>query len=362
MGLIVILEEVHDDAAVPQSSRKRLIAIQLVITMALLAVGIWYIATQVSLHAVGSALANAHVGYVTLAILVMLVTIAFKVWRWHFLFAPPYPSLDRSGSAKSIATRPIPGFWSLFWATSLGQYVNLLVPFLRLGDLARIYALRQQAGVSGMQTLGTLVAEKALDLIFFALTIILLLPFVVLPDFYRPGLLFAVVPTLLLATLFMLAYRPHTFVQLARRWIGRLPAHWEERLSRSLIAGLEGLAALRSRRTTIVLLIMSLIIAILSVALPYFLFLAFSIPFGLVEAALMHVVVSVASAPPSTPAKIGVFNGVAALLLLQLGLQDEAVVVSYAIVFHLVVIVPQIVLGIIAAWQTDWHWGRYLRK
>jgi uncharacterized protein (TIRG00374 family) len=347
---------------VPQPSRKRLIAIQLAITVVLLAIGVWYIATRVSLQAVGSALANTQMGYVFVALLVMVVTIAIKVWRWQFLFTPAHPSPANLAPAESKVSRPIPGFSSLFWATSLGQYVNLLVPFLRLGDLARIYALRQQAGVSGMRTLGTLVVEKTLDLIFFALTIVLLLPFVVLPDFYRPGLLFAVVPTLLLAALFILAYRPQTFVQLARRLIGRLPARWEERLSRSLIAGLEGLAALRSRRTTAVLLVTSLIIAFLSVVLPYLVFLAFSIPLGLVEAALMHVVVSVASAPPSTPAKIGVFNGVAALLLLQLGLQDEAVVVSYAIVFHLVVIVPQIVLGTIAAWQTDWHWGRYLRK
>jgi uncharacterized membrane protein YbhN (UPF0104 family) len=125
---------------------------------------------------------------------------------------------------------------------------------------------------------------------------------------------------------------------------------------------LEGIAALRNHRVTVALLVTSLIIGVLSVLLPYLVLLAFSIPRGLVEAALMHVVVSVASAPPTTPAKIGIFNGVATLLLLQLGVEDEAVAISYAIVFYLVVIVPQIVLGGIAAWQTDWHWGRYLRK
>jgi uncharacterized protein (TIRG00374 family) len=292
----------------------------------------------------------------------MVVTIALKVWRWQFLFAPADSSPAGSTAAKSTMVRPVPSYRSLFWATSLGQYVNLLVPFMRLGDLARIYALKQQAGVSGMRTVGTLVVEKTLDLIFFALTILLLLPFVVLPDFYRPGVLFAVVPTLLMAALFFLAYRPHTFIRLGRELIGRFPAPWQERLSRGLITGLEGIAALRNHRVTVALLVTSLIIGVLSVLLPYLVLLAFSIPLGLVEAALMHVVVSVASAPPTTPAKIGIFNGVATLLLLQLGVDDEAVAISYAIVFYLVVIVPQIVLGGIAAWQTDWHWGRYLRK
>jgi len=343
----VIAEETQKDTAAPRSSRKLLIIIQLVVTAVLLGVGVWYIAARVSLQAISNALSDTHVGYVLLAIAVMVITIALKVWRWQFLFAP---------------SRPLPRFWPLFWATSLGQYVNLLIPFLRLGEVARIYALRQEAGISGMRTVGTLVVEKTVDLIFFALTVILLLPLVVLPDFYQPGLLLAIVPTLLLGSLFFLAYRPHTFVQFARRMIGRLPERWQERLSRSLIAGLEGIAALRNRQATIVLLLSSLVIAALSALLPYILFLAFSIPLGLVEGALMHVVVSVASAPPSTPAKIGVFNGVAALLLLQLGLQDEAVVISYAIVFHLVVIVPQMILGTVAAWQTDWNWGIHLRK
>jgi uncharacterized protein (TIRG00374 family) len=213
-----------------------------------------------------------------------------------------------------------------------------------------------------MRTVGTLVVEKAIDLIFFALTVILLLPLVVLPDFYQPGLLLVIAPILLLIFLFFLAYRPHIFVQLSRRISRHLPERWQERLSRSLIAGLEGIAALRNGRATAALLLLSLIIAALSALLPYILFPAFSIPLGLVEGTLMHVVVSVASLPPSTPAKIGVFNGVAALLLFQLGVQDEAVVISYAIVFHLVVIVPQIILGTVAAWQTDWNWNSHLRK
>lgn len=315
--------------------------IQLALTAVLLGLGLWFVATRVSLQAVAEALAAAHLSYVLLGIVIMVVTIAVKVWRWQLLLTP-------SGDA--------PGFWPLFWATTLGQHVNLLVPFLRLGEIARIYALRQQTGISGMRTIGTLVVEKTLELIFFALTAVLLLPFIVIPDAYRPGLLLTIIPAVLLVTLFFFAYKPQLLVRSTRLVIGWLPGRWEARLSHGLIAGLEGIAALRDRRTTTLLLLTSLAIAILAVLLPYALFRAFSIPMGLVEATLMHVAVSVASAPPSTPAKIGVFNGVAALLLIQLGLQDEAVVVGYAIVFHLVVILPQIILGTVAAWQTNWNW------
>jgi hypothetical protein len=67
-------------------------------------------------------------------------------------------------------------------------------------------------------------------------------------------------------------------------------------------------------------------------------------------------VVSIAIAPPSTPAKIGVFNGAAALMLWQFGLTDETTIASYAILLYLVVIAPQIVLGIIAASRSKWRW------
>jgi hypothetical protein len=46
---------------------------------------------------------------------------------------------------------------------------------------------------------------------------------------------------------------------------------------------------------------------------------AFDLPFGLIEAAVIHAVVTIVTTPPSTPGKIGVFNGAVALVLLSYG-------------------------------------------
>ncbi len=91
--------------------------------------------------------------------------------------------------------------------------------------------------------------------------------------------------------------------------------------------------------------------------MPYALFPALSLRLTLLDAALIHVVVSIAITPPSTPAKVGVFNAAVALMLLQLGLTDDTAVASYAILFYLVVIVPQIALGLIAASRSQWRWA-----
>jgi hypothetical protein len=76
----------------------------------------------------------------------------------------------------------------------------------------------------------------------------------------------------------------------------------------------------------------------------------------LLDAALIHIAVTIAITPPSTPAKIGVFNGAAALMLWQFGLSDETAIAGYAILLYLVVVAPQIILGLVAASRSKWRW------
>lgn len=296
-----------------------------------------------SLVAVGQALAGASVGYVGLAVGTMIVTMAIKGWRWQIMFLSDYPRLS---------------FQAAFWATALGQYINLIIPFLRLGEVARLYALNQETGAGPARALGTLVVEKTLDLIFFGLTILLILPFAILPDYVNnPGPTLLIGSIILFAVLFLLAYRTRRVIAAFAWLINPLPERIRTRLLGLVVGGLEGLAALRNTRLSLVMVLLSLAIAGLSVVLPYILFPALQIPLTLIDAALIHIVVSIAIVPPSTPAKIGVFNAAAALMLWQFGLEDETTIAGYAILLYLVVILPQIILGIIAASRSKWRWG-----
>ncbi len=326
-----------------QSWRRYLPWLNLGLTAILLIAGLWYLSTRVSLAAVGAALAGASPVTVLLATGLMLLTVALKGWRWQLMFP---------------AERPPVSYAAAFWAVALGQYVNLIVPFLRLGEVARLYALNQESGASTGRALGTLVVEKTLDLIFFGLTVLFVLPFVILPDFIdRPGPMLFLLPLLLLAVLYLLAYRTELVIRFWRNIIAPLPERPRALLMRLAVAGLEGLAALRNRRLTLVMLLLSLAIAVLSVVLPYALFPALNLPLSLLDAALIHIAVSIAITPPSTPAKIGVFNGAAALMLWQFGLTDETLIAGYAILLYLVVVGPQIALGLIAASRTNWRWN-----
>ena len=316
------------------------------LTTLLIVAGVWYLSSRISLAAIGAELLKASAGYTALAVAIMALTIVLKAWRWQLMYPAEHPPIR---------------FASAFWALSLGQYVNLVVPFLRLGEVARIYALNQENGTSGGRTLGTLVVEKTLDLVFFGLTIIFVLPFAFLPDYIqRPGALVIILPLALLVVLYLLAYQTDLVIRLWHKAISPLPQRLQIWLLKLAVAGLEGLAALRNRRLILLLLMLSLMIAILAVALPYVLFPALGLPLTVLDAALIHIVVSLAIAPPSTPAKIGVFNGAAAFMLWQSGLTDEAAVAGYAILLYLVVVAPQIVLGIIAASRSKWRWRSVL--
>lgn len=345
----MLAEKQTTPPAPPSASRRLWQWLNLLLALLLTAVGLWFVGRNVSLADITDTLVHARFGYILLALLIMLATVWIKNWRWQLLLATP-----QNGRSP---------FMPLFWAMMLGQYINLIIPFLRLGELARIYALHQQTDISKARALGTLVVEKTLDLIFFAVTVVIILPLVVLPDFVgNPSTLVGTIAFFLLLALYLLAYQTSWVISTLRWLCAKLPTTIGQRLLRVAVDGLEGLAALRSPRLSLLLVGSSIIVALLAVVLPTVLFPAFGLPFGLLEGALLHVVVSVVTTPPSTPAKIGVFNSAVALLLLSLNAANEAAVVGYSIAFHLVVMLPQIILGSIAAARTRWRLAATLKS
>ncbi|MEW5986578.1 MAG: lysylphosphatidylglycerol synthase transmembrane domain-containing protein [Chloroflexota bacterium] len=304
--------------------------------------GLWLITRNVDLAEVGRALGQAHLEAIALGLLVILVTILAKTWRWRLLFA---------------AAEDAPRFRALFWALVLGQFINLLLPF-RLGDLTRIYTLHQETQSGKARALGTLVVEKTLDTVMLALTLLVLLPLVVVPRFVsEPGLTMTVIAVLALGLLYAVAYQTERVVSLLQQLARLLPLPLERRLMRLAVGGLSGLASLRNRRLMVTLFLSSAAIAGLSVLTPLVLFATFDLPLGLVEAVLLNLVLSLGSTPPSTPAKVGVFEWLVAFTLGRFGLTDNVIIVSYALIYHTVVILPQIVLGSAAVFRTHWRPG-----
>jgi uncharacterized protein (TIRG00374 family) len=316
--------------------------LRLIIGLLAGALGIWLITRDLQLSDIEQALSEAKVGYIVPAVVVILATIAAKTWRWQLLFINnDRPSKPSENSPDS------PNFTALFWPLILGQFINAISP-VRVGDLARVLKLESETGIGKVQGLSTLVVEKTLDIIILVLTLFLLLPTVVLPEslsLARRGMVMAATAVTLFVLLLIFAYFRERITKLAGRLIKLLPERLQRPLFRLIVAGLTGLSALRQPRQLLVLLFVSAVIMLLSILTPYILFSTFNIPFGLKEATLLHLSLIIGQIPASTPGNVGIFEGVVVFMLNQFGLTDNAAILSYAIVYHLVVVMPQIFLG-----------------
>ena len=134
-------------------------------------------------------------------------------------------------------------------------------------------------------------------------------------------------------------------------WIGRwgqhLPLRIGGRLGEWLRRGLTGLTALRDPRMALTAFAWSAAIWTLAAGINLLLFRAFDLALSVGAALLLLVLLHIGTAPPSTPARLGVFHALTFLGLRTFGV-ERASALAYATVLHAIVILPQILLGAIA--------------
>lgn len=200
--------------------------------------------------------------------------------------------------------------------------------------------------------------EKSIDMLFTVLTVLVVLPWAVLPEgISNPTQTLAITSVTLLTILYLFAYQTEFIIGIIRRITTIFPKALGDKLLGISTAGLEGLAALRSRTAAIEQLALATLIAFMHIIPAYLLFKAFNLPFGLLEATLINLGVLIMSVPPSTPGKIGVVQFVIITLIHRFDPSlPDATIISYAIVFHLIVFLPVILLGAVAALRSDWGW------
>ncbi|MEI2610944.1 MAG: lysylphosphatidylglycerol synthase transmembrane domain-containing protein [Candidatus Promineifilaceae bacterium] len=289
---------------------------------------LWYVARDIPLAEVRRTFTTIRPFYVLLSVILVVLTIVIRAVRWRLTFHPP---------------GIIPAYLDVFWSLTFGQLLNLILPF-RLGDVARLVRLERWTHVGASRTLGTIVVEKTLDVAALGVSLLVVLP--LLPAFMGGSPWLIAAATLLsLAGLYLLAYQGEWLIYLNQK-IGRfLPSALAQRLHQWLVTGLGGLDALRYQKTNLRLIGLTGILAVLAIFTPLVLFPAVHLSLGLGEAVLLHVLLTVGSVPPSTPFKVGVFEGVTVFLLQQMGVTNDAAALTFAFLWHMALVVPQVVLG-----------------
>jgi hypothetical protein len=298
------------------------------------------------------ALRSANPAWIAAAAATVVLAGWAKAWRWHLLLypAPITPSAPKQPPAERISLPRLTNIWMA------GAGVNLALPVPRGGDVLRVYLAGEAGSVSKPLVLGTIAAEKLLDMVMLALCFLGLLLFVAMPQ----ELAQRQAPTVGVALLLVLVvagllWQRERVVALAGKLLHRLP--YGNRAADSLERGLHGLAALRRPGRLLGLSALTVGIWFVSVLTNYLVFLALGMPPSWVQSLFVLVVLQIGVAVPSTPGKIGLFQVLCRWALGVFGV-SAALGLAYGVLLYLVAPLLLMLLGALALAIEGWRVGR----
>ncbi len=92
---------------------------------------------------------QASPGFYILAFVVYYLSFPLRGWRWQLML-------------RNSGLNPVPSVWKLTRVILLTFFTNCIL-YARMGEPYRAYLLKQEGGAGLSQTMGTIVAERALD-------------------------------------------------------------------------------------------------------------------------------------------------------------------------------------------------------
>ncbi len=309
----------------PRSARPLLFAAAAVVT-----VGGTYLAVRgVALGDTADALAASNLWWLVPSTAVFAVGVALRAVRWWAIF----DARDR------------PALRAVSRALLVGYFFNSILP-ARAGEAARVISLHGRAGTPRAEIVGTAVAERVFDLL--ALLGILFAAYPWLPEitWLRAAAILAIAAVAGVAALVFALVR---YDERAIHWLlsplRRVRRDgFAERVEQAAINATRGLVAIRDPRVAlagIALTVASWVVLSLSY---WILMQAFSLDLPFVAGLLVTVTINMGLVLPSSPAALGVFEAATVLALKAFDV-PQAEALSYALVLHLLNLVPFLVVG-----------------
>jgi glycosyltransferase 2 family protein len=278
--------------------------------------------------ALGAALRRSNYWLLVPALLVLAVATVLRAIRWRLLI-----SREHRPSTAAVTS-----------ALVVGYLFNSILP-ARAGEAIRVVFLRQRAGTPKFVALGTVIAERAIDVLTLLVLLFVTAPFVPgtdwLPRVLALGALLFVVTAAVLIAFAFYGERPARFVL---RPLGVLPRMSRDRIELAAANLMRGLSAFRSPAVALPAFALTAASWLLIAFASWICLRGFDLRLGFSAAVLVVVAVNLAMILPSGPAGIGVFEA-ATLTALHPFHVDRAHALSYALVLHGLNVVPFIVAG-----------------
>jgi glycosyltransferase 2 family protein len=262
------------------------------------------------------------------ALVVLGAAIVLRAIRWRLLIAREH----RPSTAD--VTR----------ALLVGYLFNSILP-ARAGEAVRVVFLRQRAGTPKFVALGTVIAERAIDVLTLLVLLFVAAPFVPgtdwLPRVVALGAVLFVVIAVVFIAFALYGERP---ARLLLRPLGLLPRMSRDRIELAAANLMRGLSAFRSPAVALRAFALTAASWLLIAFASWICMRGFDLRLGFSAAVLVVVAINLAMILPSGPAGIGVFEA-ATLTALHPFHVERAQALSYALVLHGLNVVPFIVAG-----------------
>lgn len=263
-----------------------------------------------------------------LAMLILVFTIFLRAWRWKYLVLP-------------LKKMPLK---DLFAAEMICYFGNNVFP-LRMGELLRSYSLSKMSGISAVSIFGTVVMERILDLLVFAVILILSMIFLPkMPVWVKYG---GIGASIIIVIFGMLLYISSLEKGFLKSYLKRnFKIFSVTKVTNLLGQFIKGLFALKSTPHLGLIAVQSAIIWILCIFVTWVIGASFNMYFSIENLLLIFFITSAIISIPSSPGYIGTYHAGAIGILLFIGL-DLSLSQAIAVVLHAVGFLSLTLIGLI---------------
>ncbi|MCS7252148.1 MAG: lysylphosphatidylglycerol synthase transmembrane domain-containing protein [Anaerolineae bacterium] len=301
----------------------------LVLGVALSAILMAWALQGLHLEEIIGALEGLQLPWLLAGALFYFVAVILRTWRWGIL----------------LHTLQSTGFRERFVALTIGYMGNNLYP-ARAGELLRAYVLQRRCGISMGAALGTIVVERVLDglmVVFLAMAALLFFP---LPASLR---LVVIVGGGIFGGAFLgllgVARSAAKLHDLLERLSGRWSGFWVRRAIAFVSRFLNGLTVLQRPAAALTVGGLTGLIWLAEAGTYWLVMRAFPFQASFVSLLVMTATVNLATALPSAPGYVGIFEAPGIAVLRAFGIPASAAF-AYTLILHLILWLPITLLGL----------------
>jgi glycosyltransferase 2 family protein len=279
---------------------------------------------------VWTALRASNYWWLVPAVAMLVLANLLRAHRWRFLFVR--------------ATRP--ALAPAARAMLIGQLFNNILP-ARAGEAARVVSLKQSSRTSRAEAAGTVVVERAFDVLCVLVLLFVLLPWLPHVTWLTAASIMAITLAAgLVAVILVFAFYGDRPFRAVLRLLARLPLLGSAGAERNAANLFQGMAALQRPRlagAAFGLTAASWVVLGLSA---WFVMRGFDLGLSPVAGMLAMIATGLGTIIPSSAAAVGVFEAAAITALNAYGVPDSQAL-SYALVLHALNFFPYLGVGLV---------------